>query len=234
MKRWGLWIVLLLSLGLNFGLILGRSLPLGPIGGEPASADGPQDPAPQEATGPESTRPGAAVEGPLPPRLERRLGQMVGRMAADLGLEGETRQTFHELQMGFFEASIAARQRGRRLQGELRRELISTAPDRERAETLLAQVAEATADQERAFVGCYFDSMALLDAAQQIRYRDFLGRLRRFRTELERRRERQLLRERAREERGAGATERRPGPRRPWRQGGDPPEPDPADSTGGR
>jgi hypothetical protein len=100
-------------------------------------------------------------------------------MATELGLTGDERQHFIERQVSFFEQTITARIRFGRLQNELRSELVGGDPDRQRIDGLLADVAAAHVDLERAFVDNLLDTREILDPEQQRRFLHLLHRLRR-------------------------------------------------------
>ena len=165
--QWWLVILLLLSLGLNLGFLVSRALhQRSGAKGVPASAS---DPAADLA------------------RHDDRLPRFVRRMADDLGLEGEQRDAFVEIQRTFFEQTIAARRRMATLQGEIRREVTSADPDRAALEKLLTELSTAHGDLERAFVNDLLDSRELLDDGQAQRYMRFLRRMRNARADVEKR-----------------------------------------------
>ena len=104
MKRWWLWIVLLLSLGVNVGIL--TTLAVDRLrGGEAPPAD------------PVSGRPARPAPG-------------FQNLADRLGLEGERRQRFIDIQRGAFERMRGDRQRLRAARLELRRELVSGTSDK--------------------------------------------------------------------------------------------------------
>ncbi len=118
MKRWWLVIVLLLSVGLNLGIlaaIAARRAQPGP---------GPRDPRPAEALNP--------VADPLP-RLPR--------LADRLGLEGEERRRFIDIQWELFQKTGRLRLRRGEVHRELKRELTRGEPDRQRVDQLLRESA---------------------------------------------------------------------------------------------
>ncbi|MEO1367799.1 MAG: periplasmic heavy metal sensor [Acidobacteriota bacterium] len=159
-----LTLLLLLSIGLNVGLLLGRGSPRGG-GGQAAVAD-------------------AAPDAQVPPRIER----MVRRMADELSLTGADRERFFEIQRQFFAQSLTARDQTRRTRRALHEELRSPDPDRARAEALLAAMAEAQRGVEAAFIVNYFETRALLHTPQQRRlFLKFIVRVRQLRQEMERR-----------------------------------------------
>ncbi|MEM8993512.1 MAG: periplasmic heavy metal sensor [Acidobacteriota bacterium] len=157
-------LLLLLSIGLNVGLLVGRGTP--PRGGG----------SPDAAV--------AAPDAQVPPRVER----MVRRMADELSLAGDDRERFFDVQRQFFARSFAAREQTRRTRRALHDELRRPDPDRARAEALLAAMAEAQRDVEAAFIVNYFETRALLQTPQQQRlFLRFIVRVRQLRQEMERR-----------------------------------------------
>lgn len=187
MKRGGLVLLLLLSLGINIGLVAGRWL-WGDDSGNPdpaseISAAG----ATQEKDEPiEDTTIEEGSSPTLPPRLERG----VERMADELGLAGEPRSAFIDLQQQFFRRTVEARRRGEHHQQALRRELIAVEPDARRADELLAEVIRAQGDLEQAFLDNFFATRALLGPDQRRPFLRLMGRLREIREEPKRRRDR--------------------------------------------
>lgn len=161
MRRWGLWIALLLSLGTNLGILLTLAL-----GGD---------------EGPSPSPPGGAVErprwpaGPPGPRGE---GRLLGHLADRLDLEGETRERFLELQRQFFRQALETRRQGRVLQRELGRELVAEEPDRQRIDRLVGELAELHSTLDRALVTTVLDTRELLDPAAERQYAAFVERLR--------------------------------------------------------
>jgi Spy/CpxP family protein refolding chaperone len=158
-KRWWLVIVLLLSLGMNLGLLASR----------PWRGSDWRSPAWRGAA--------PTAEGP-PGEPGDRLPRFAERMAAELGLRGEQRDAFVERQRVFFEQTLDARDRFLRLQAELRREVTAEEPDREAVDELLARISEAHVDLERAFVDNLLDSREILDPEQEQRLMRLLQRLR--------------------------------------------------------
>ncbi len=179
MKRWWLVIALMLSVGINAGILVtlafyarastrdataGSTVVVGetPEGGPITGAAG--DPLPR---------------GGRPP--------IIRRMADELGLEGDKRAAFTEVQRTFFDQTLAARSRMARLQHEIRGEVTSQDPDRDALDRLLVELSAAHTDLERAFVTNLLDSRELLDGDQERRFMHFLRRLRGVRGEVERR-----------------------------------------------
>lgn len=159
MRRWWVFGALLLSVGLNCGLIgawlarLAEPVPAArrPPVGEPLAGE-PSVPGPPRA---------AFVE-----------------MAARLGLTPEQRELFFERQRRFFESTQADRRAMEEARRELRREVARPTPDRARLDALLQQAAERNAALERAFVEHVLATRELLTPEQQAQYLAMLGRLR--------------------------------------------------------
>lgn len=147
MRRWWLVLALLLSVGINVGILsvlaVHRLSPPGP-----------------------------------PARMPPAVTAGVERFADHLGLEGESRQRFVELQRGFFESTRKGRERMERLRRQLRRELTARRPDRERVEETLAELARTYAGLEGAFARLVLDTREVLNPRQQREYLRFLARLR--------------------------------------------------------
>ena len=173
MKRWWVLVALLLSLGINVGLLASRVLPargapeISPVDNEPGS------PVPPASPGEESPT------GWTPP--------FVFRMADELRLTGADRDTFVARQRLFLEQTIAGRERMVGLQTALRRELVDSDPDRAAVDELLEEIAGAHVDLERAFVDNLLDTRELLGPEQERRYMRMLQHLRRARDDVGRR-----------------------------------------------
>ncbi len=164
MKRWWIVIVLLLSLGVNVGLLAAVAVRrLGPGPG----ADPVRDPVPE--------RPGPGPEGPPG---NNNPGRLV-RLADHLGLEGETRRRFLEVQWRFFERTARLRFRQGEVHRELRRTLVRGEPDRQRIDRLLDESAGLYRGLEEALVESVVASRAILTPEQQREYFRLVGHLRR-------------------------------------------------------
>ncbi len=176
MKRWWLVIALLLSVGINAGILVtlalqkrspDRTAAGGVAGRSVVTADpvgSADDPLPRDARPP-----------------------VIRRMADELGLEGDRRAAFTEIQRTFFEQTLAARARMARLQREIRAEVTSEDPDRDALDRRLVELSAAHTDLERAFVTNLLDSRELLDGDQERRFMHFLRRMRHVRGDVERR-----------------------------------------------
>src|SRR4051812_42510703 len=128
MKRWWLVIALLLSVGLNIGIfavIAARRLGPGLRGPKPRA---------------EMNNPAA---DPLP-RLPR--------LADRLGLEGEERRRFLDLQWNLYQETSHLRLQLGEVHRALRRELIRPTPDKAEVDRLLAESARIYLALERALV----------------------------------------------------------------------------------
>lgn len=160
-RNWWLVIALVLSLGINAGWILKGLMP-DERGAEPAAVP----------AGPDAER------WPERPGERRSLDGAAERIADRLELEGDRRQAFIELQVGFIEQVQEAHRRSRLTREKLRTELLADEPDRARIDELLAEANRATLDLERAFVDNVLSSRELLEPWQEERYLRFVHRLR--------------------------------------------------------
>lgn len=167
MKRWWLVIALLLSLGVNVGIVATRAWQSRP-------ADDPAATAPPPGGEPTGERPA----GEQPQSRDPRMPPFIYRMAEELGLAGEERETFVDRQRRFFEETLWAREELAHLQGELRREITAEEPDREKIDRLLEESGRAHETLERAFVDNLLDTRELLGPEQERRYLRFLVHLR--------------------------------------------------------
>ena len=158
MKKPWIWVVLLLSLGVNVGILatIGVSRFKGPPKIERDIWDGPRRERP----------------------MRRELAPPVGRMADALGLEGETRDAFIALQEEFFHGMVEQRSDLESMRRELRTEVMADEPDEERIDELLTEVGEKHSELDHMFVKNILDSRALLGPEQQQRYLQMLRRMR--------------------------------------------------------
>jgi hypothetical protein len=148
LKRWGLVIALLLSLGANVGILATFAFL--------------------------RTRPPLRQQQPAPVEANRQIQRLANR----LGLEGETRRRFVLRQRQFFEETAGLRREIGDVNRELRREITRAAPDPQRIDRLVAESAETFAALEKAMVDHVSDSRALLDPGQERKFLDFIKRLR--------------------------------------------------------
>lgn len=150
MRRWWLMIALLLSAGVNVGILatlLVQHAHKG-YGGEP---------------------PPAREVGPPP--VER---PNVGPLADRLGLAGEARSRFIETQERFVAAMREQRFRRQQLQAELRAELVSERPDRARIDQLTKQLGEAYGSLDRALADNILETRTILTPQQQRQFLSFV------------------------------------------------------------
>jgi Spy/CpxP family protein refolding chaperone len=167
-KRWWVVILLLLSVGLNIGLLAQR-------GRERNERD-----ARREARQAEERKDPAGAES-REARNRQRMKRLLDRMVEEVGVAGEQRDQFVAIQEGFFDRTLATRQRLRQGQRALRDNLSSPQPDRALAEKQAAEIAEAQKEIEAAFIDNFFATSAILDQDQQHRYRSLVAELRRLR-----------------------------------------------------
>lgn len=213
MKRWWLMIALLLSVGINVGILATLAFQARSGGDREAG-----DPTRTDAVDNGVSEDPRVREGRLPP--------VIRRMADELRLEGEKRAAFIEVQRTFFEQTLAARSRMARMQREIRGEVTSEDPDRDALDRLLVELSAAHTDLERAFVTNLLDSREFLDSEQEKRFMHFLRRLRQVRGEVERRFRERWRGMEGRDRPGPWPRGRRPGSLRPAR-----PAPEPATGT---
>ncbi len=158
MKRWWLVIVLLLSIGMNIGLLLGGAVRQRVWRDEAPSRDP------------------SGVDLPLPG--DERLPPFADRLTEELKLTGADRERFLEIQKTFFGEVSTARRQVVEHQAALRGELLSDDPRQERIASLLEASSRAHRALERAFVDNILQSRELLDVDQERRFFRFLERLR--------------------------------------------------------
>jgi hypothetical protein len=156
MKRWWLVIALLLSVGLNLGI----------LGSIVAARRAPQP-------GPREPRPGAGAVNPAANPLPR-----LPRLADRLGLEGEERRQFIDVQWTLFQKTARLRLQRGEVHRELKRELSRDEPDRQKLDRLLGESARLHSAMERALVDSVLASRDLLGPEQERKYLRFVGRLR--------------------------------------------------------
>ncbi|HEX7186204.1 MAG TPA: hypothetical protein VF756_30545 [Thermoanaerobaculia bacterium] len=165
MRRWWLAIALLLSVGVNLGILAVLLTHRGGPRPERPVLDEPEPGRPSDRPFPRDLDPGE------PP-------SRVVRLADRLGLEGEQRRRFISLQRRFFMETLRLRTERAEIQRELRRELTSPEPDRERVQTLLRESARTFLALEQALARNVIASRELLDPEQEELYLDIVSRLR--------------------------------------------------------
>jgi hypothetical protein len=154
MRRWWLVIALLLSVGLNagiFAVIAMRRLAMRPKGQKPA----------------------AAMVNPAADPLPR-----LPKLADRLGLEGEERRRFLDIQWNLYQETSHLRLQLGEVHRDLRRELIRPAPDKARVDRLLAESARIYLALERALVNNVLATRELLDPDREKDYLKLIGQLR--------------------------------------------------------
>lgn len=154
MKRGWLAVALLLSLGMNVGIV--AILLVHKIR---------QREAPPPAAGDLVVGPGVPMD-------------LADRMADRLRLDGETRDRFVTIQDAFLKRAVRSRRELEGLRRELRGEMIGTQPDRERSLDLVTRSAALQSDLERAFVESILDTRELLGPIEERLYLQMLARLR--------------------------------------------------------
>lgn len=159
MRRWGLALALLLSLGVNIGILATLAVRRG--AGAPPDRPGPEAPRPLP---PEA---GGAAE----PRR-------VLRLADRLGLEGEQRRRFVRLHGRFFAETLRLRTEQAEIFRELRRELTAPEPDRGRIEELTRASARVHLALQEALAKNVIAARELLDPEQERLYLEILSRIR--------------------------------------------------------
>lgn len=209
MKRWWLVVLLLLSVGLNLGLLAQRARAekkaRAALAAEESAAEARAEAAEAAAAAEPATAPAVPTDpngenqppeprprepqllenpprNPRPPREKPPfLVKLMNRMANEVGVEGEKRQKFLAIQQGFFERTFDTREELRRRQQALRQNLVSPQPDRALASRQVEELSQAQKELEQAFLDNYFETTAILDQDQQKRYRRLILELRKMR-----------------------------------------------------
>ncbi len=145
MKRWGLILLLLLSVGVNIGI-------LSTLGVSRLRRPEPRD---------------RAFRPPQPPPEVRSLP---GRF----GLDRAEAETFRELHRTFFEKTTEGQREAFRLRRELADELTSEAPERERLDEILDRIVANERAREEAFVELTMGARELLGGEGSEAYRRFV------------------------------------------------------------
>ncbi len=177
MKSWWLVIALLLSIGLNVGILAAisarRNPPAGPPERDQEVEAGPR-PEDGDLARPE---PGNPVNDPVNNPINNPVPALP-RLADRLRLEGEERRKFIDIQWNLFQETTRLRLQRGEIQRELKRELTREETDRKRVDALLAESARNHDAMERALVNSILSSRALLGPEQEREYLRFVGRLR--------------------------------------------------------
>lgn len=156
MRRWWVVIALLLSVGVNLGLVAAVATRKLADRGDPSPTVDPRPPR-----GPQGE--------PIP---------QFRRLADRLGLEGEPRRRFLDVQRQFFEETLRVRMRQAETQREVRRELMSSEPDPERIDALLQEAARDFLALERALAKNVVATREILTPGQEEEYLRIVSRLR--------------------------------------------------------
>jgi Spy/CpxP family protein refolding chaperone len=164
-KRWWLVIALLLSLGVNAGIVTALMV-------HRWSPGSPERPAQKPA-----------AERPLPPPEGQGGGgegapQRVIRLADQLGLEGDQRRRFISVQGSFFAETLRLRTDQAETQRELRRALSAPSPDPARIQALLQESGRTFLSLEQALAKNVLDSRRLLNPAQERKFLKIIARMR--------------------------------------------------------
>jgi hypothetical protein len=159
MSRWWLVIALLLSVGLNVGI-------LAAIGARRAVMPGPQGARSQQG----AVDPAKPANNDPVPRL--------ARLADRLKLEGEPRRKFLDIQWNLYQETTRLRLDLGEVHRALRKELTRPDPDRQRVEALLAESSRLYLALERSLVNNVFATRELLGPEKEAEYLKIVGRLR--------------------------------------------------------
>jgi Spy/CpxP family protein refolding chaperone len=158
MSRWWLVIALLLSVGLNVGI-------LAAIGARRAAMPGPQESQPQNQA--DAAKP--ANNDPVP---------RLARLADRLKLEGDTRRKFLDIQWNLYQETTRLRLDLGEVHRALRKELTRPDPDRQKVEALLTESSRLYLALERSLVNNVFATRELLGPEKEAEYLKVVGRLR--------------------------------------------------------
>lgn len=162
MIRWWLAIALLLSVGLNVGILAAIAARRG---GPPPPREAREGQPPREGQNPANPPNADPV-----PRL--------GRLADRLKLEGDQRRRFLDIQWSLYQESTRQRLQMNEAHRELRRELTRPNPDRQRVEALLNESSRIHQALERALVNNILSTRELLGPEKEKEYLKIVGRLR--------------------------------------------------------
>ncbi|MEM9292545.1 MAG: periplasmic heavy metal sensor [Acidobacteriota bacterium] len=191
--RWALVLLLLLSLGVNIGVL--ATLALRPPSDVPSdgaisktvaeleeeqraeredgesgvSARGRSE-NPRGRGGPPPWGDPGEMEGPI---------RMLERLMDTLQLEGEDRERFAAIQREMFTALSENRRRARELEAALRAEVSAAEPDTQRLEEIVDQMALNFGERNRTLVKGVLASREILNEEQQRKYGRFLSFLNR-------------------------------------------------------
>lgn len=148
MKRGWVWVALLLSVGVNIGVLA--------------------------TIGVSHLRTKARWERPR----ERDGSPPVERLANHLELEGQERDQFLEIQQNLFHTTRQHQEALQKLRTEIRSEVMSDSPDPSNVDRLLADVGAIHMDLDRAMVESVLATRKILTPEQQRRYFHVVERMR--------------------------------------------------------
>lgn len=160
MKRTWLVVALLLSVGINIGVL--ATIAISRAKGQSRHVE----------------RPVNRLPGERPP-FERPDGPPVERLAMRMGLEGEARERFVALQREFFESFVSLKRQHAEIHSRLRQEVGKNTPDQEGIDGLLEESARLNAQMERAFIENVVAVREILDPQQEAIYFRVLEQMRR-------------------------------------------------------
>jgi Spy/CpxP family protein refolding chaperone len=163
-RRWWVVIALLLSVGVNVGILAALATRRASHLERPER----QPPPPREELAPGPGEGGLEEGGP--PRASR--------LADRLGLEGEPRSRFLSLQQQFFERTVRIRLHMAETQRKVRRELMSPEPDQQKIDALLQDSASDFLSLEQALAKNVVESREILDPEQEKEFLRFVASLR--------------------------------------------------------
>ena len=166
MKRWWLVIVLLLSLGVNVGIVAAL---VGHRWAGEAGGKGKE----KETERPVDDRPLPQLGGG-----QEEVPQRIVRLANQLGLEGDQRRKFISLQGSFFADTLRLRTDQAEIQRELRRSLGAPVPDQVHIDSLLQESGTTFTALEKAMTKNVLESRKLLKPDQERKFLKLLARLR--------------------------------------------------------
>jgi hypothetical protein len=166
-KSW-VWVLLLLSLGVNVGI-------LATIGVARLKGPGRFDPGRFDSQPFDARRGGQSADQRMP---RERFKPPLDRMADNLELEGDSREEFLALQEEFFQRMIEHREALQTTRRQLRSEVVATEPDAEEIDGLLVELGTLHSGLERVMVDNVLATRSLLDGEQQQRYFHMLRRIR--------------------------------------------------------
>ena len=150
MKRWWLVIALLLSVGVNLGIL--AALATGGFGLRSR---------PRPDSGPRPSFDGAVHD--------------VGDLARGVGLDEEETREFRSLHQEFFARARESRRTSMEARRELLGELTAPEPDEQRIDEMLSVISRAEAELERAMVQTTLKARDLLGDKEEAHYLRFLS-----------------------------------------------------------